>query len=164
MHITPAQEEDISQIVFLENFIEGRDAASRQTLLARLQMFSEGFLVAKIKGRVAGYIETCIWHRETPQFQADPNFFLTEHALDGAIIYIIFVGVEERQRRHGIGSHLIREVIETIGGKFPANRVHAVSRDPILPFYRNLGFSTVKRLPGFLPDKQMYSLMEFCLR
>lgn len=164
VQITPAQEKDISQIAFLENFIEGSDAASRQTLLARLQMFREGFLAAKIKDRVVGYIETCLWHRETPEFQADPNFFLTSHAPDGGVIYIIFVGVEERQRRHGIGSQLVREVIDTVGCKFPATRVHAVSRDPLVAFYKNLGFSEVKKLPGFLPDQQNYSLMEYCLK
>ncbi len=162
MEITPASNEDISQIFFLENAIEGPDAASLKTLQARRAMFNDGFLVAKVDSYVVGYIETCIWGKETPEFRADPNFFLTEHAPDGAILYIIFVAVEEKQRRQGFGSHLIRQACK-VGQDYSAGLVHVVSRDPIIPLYESLGFSAKKQLPGFLPDKQNYTLMEFCL-
>jgi ribosomal protein S18 acetylase RimI-like enzyme len=160
LEITPASAADISQIHFLESAIEGSEAASPQTLLARLAMFHEGFLVAKLDAKVIGYIEACIWRRETPAFRADPSFFVSEHSADGSILYIIFLAVEERQRRHGVGSQLVREVIKRVGGEFSVSRVHVVSRDPLLPFYKGLGFSAVQQLPGFLPDGQEYTLME----
>ncbi len=163
MEIMPASDADISQIAFLESAIEGPDAASSLTLRARRGMFNDGFLVAKVNSRVVGYIETCIWTKKTPEFREDPDFFITEHTVEGAILYIIFVGVDEQQRHNGIGSRLVSRVFE-VGQELTTERVHAVSRDPIIPFYKSLGFTAVKQLPGFLPDAQKYTLMEFCLR
>jgi ribosomal protein S18 acetylase RimI-like enzyme len=161
--ITPASAADISQIHFLESAIEGPGAASPRTLIARLAMFNEGFLVARRDAKVIGYIETCRWQRETPEFRTDPDFFANEHTGAGSILYIIFLAVEERQRRYGVGSQLVREVIKRVGVEFPVSRVQVVSRDPLLPFYQNLGFSALQQLPGFLPDGQQYTLLEYRL-
>lgn len=161
LEIVQATAADISQIHFLESAIEGPDAASPQTLLSRLAMFNDGFLVAKRDARVIGYIETCLWNLDTPEFKADPDFFASQHTKEGAILYVIFVGVEERQRRHGVGSLLVSEVFKKVGRDFPVSRMQAVSRDLFVPFYKNLGFSAVKQLPGFLPDGQQYTLMEY---
>lgn len=159
MEIGIAEQEDLAQIAFLENAIEGAGAASLSTLQRRRQMFGEGFLVAKQGPTVVGYIETCLWDRAIPRFQPEPDFFFNEHKPSGPNLYIIFVGVDERYRRHGLGSELVLRAC-SVARNLSMTRVQAVSGDRLIPFYEGLGFVAARVLPSFLPDGRSYTLME----
>lgn len=161
MDFYAATEKDISSIAFLENAMEGADAASAATLLARLRMFPEGFLVAREEGRIIGYIESCLWNKDIPEFQAHPGFFAEQHRTDARTLYIIFIGVRQEFRRKGVGTQLIDALLEEVH-PFHPQRVHAVSRDPLLPFYESMGFTPQAALPGFL-HQENYTLMEMGL-
>lgn len=161
MIIEPAANSDIFEISLLEMAIEGRGAAGIETLRVRQVMFPDGFLVARKDGRIIGYLQSCIWDRQVPEFQPRADFFPSQHRLDGAILYLIFVGVSEHQRRHGVGSRLV-ECLTPLADKYGARKIHAVCRDYLVPFYAGLGFFQSRELPGFLSEGEFF-LMERAL-
>jgi len=153
--VSPATEGDLPGIARLERQIEGDSAADIDTLRARLHMFPPGFLAAREHGGIIGYIETCLWDEPVPRFGAGPGFFSTRHRPDGAILYIIFVGVRADRRRHGVGTALLRGVFPLADGR----PIQAVCRDRHIGFYRQAGFVRKRSLPGFLPGGPFH-LME----
>lgn len=158
MDFFTARDRDLAQIAFLENAMEGADAASVETLRARLRIFPEGFLVAWEQGRLVGYIESCLWDRAIPEFQPHPGFFAEQHRPAAKTLYIIFIGVREEYRRQSVGSQLIEALLQATR-PLALQRVHAVSRDQLMPFYQNLGFVAKTTLPDFLHQGN-YFLME----
>lgn len=158
MQILPVKAEKLGQIAFLENAIEGVDAASLKTLSSRLHMFPEGFRAACEGDKIVGYIESCLWNVDPPKFEPQVDFFFQHHNSQGRILYIIFVGVTQEYRRKGIGSMLIKSLLN-IAEEFGAHKIHAVCREDLRPFYDSMGFVARQRLPGFLPVGT-FTLME----
>src|SRR3989338_6019016 len=107
MNIRNATIEDIDNVHILEQLIEGENAATKETLLSRLKMFPEGFYVDKENGNVLGYIESCLWNKSDFETFDEIKDFPNQHDVNAKILYVIFIAVDERQRKHGIGSALI---------------------------------------------------------
>lgn len=155
--ISPLRPDEIGAVAALERDIEGEMAAGPATLAARREMFPEGFLAARDgTGEIIGYLETCLWDLERPEYGSGPEFFRQRHHAAGAVLYIIFVGVEAAHRRRGVGSELLAAAISLAAGR----AVHAVCRDEHLEFYRRAGFIRRSALPGFLPHGEFH-LMEY---
>ncbi len=160
LEIGPASYEDIAEIYRLENEIEGNYGADFATITARWRMFRAGFLTARQDGRLAGYIESCLWDRRLPYFEARPDFFASRHRLGAETLYIIFIGVAADCRRLGVASSLLA-AISRVGRYYGARRLQAVSRDHIMPLYEAAGFLPVTAMPDFLPEPAVdFMLME----
>ncbi len=163
LEISPASYEDVAEIYRLEAEIEGDDGADFATLTARWQMFGAGFLTARQDGRLAGYIESCLWDRQLPYFEAQPDYFSSQHRLGAKTLYIIFIGVAADCRRRGVASSLLAAV-SRVGRYYGARRLQAVSRDHIMPLYEAAGFLPVTAMPDFLPEPAVdFMLMEHSL-
>jgi ribosomal protein S18 acetylase RimI-like enzyme len=154
LNIRLARHEDISDILCIEQSIERDAPASRQTLVGRLEMFPDGFLVANNDLQLIGYIESCIFNEHPFSKYDDIRHFSTIHYLNGAILFIIFIGVDERFQKMGVGSSLINVLKKKIQLKYPhIQKIHLVSKERYVnSFYRKNGFRIIKPLPDYMPS------------
>ncbi len=160
MIIRNAELKDLESIAHLERKIEGENAATKEVLFERLKMFKDGFYVAEKNGKILGYIESCLWNKINFRTFSEIKDFPKHHNPKGRILYIIFLGVDETQRRKGIGSRLVRTLQEYASEK-RLEKVQLVAGEGFLTsFYKNLGFRVVKELPSFLPYSKG-TLMEY---
>jgi len=157
-----AKHTDISDILRIEQSIERDYPASRQTLISRLGMFADGFLAAFDNHQVIGYIESCIWHEQLFSKYQDICHFPKLHKLDGSILFVIFIGVDEKYQKKGVGSLLLNEIKNRIKQQYThIQKIQLVSKEVYAnTFYRKNGFEKIKKLPDYMPD---YSgiLMEY---
>lgn len=164
MEVLPVREEDLPEIFSLEQRIEGGAGAGIDVLQARRQAFPDGFLAAWETGCLVGYLESCLWNRENPQFDPHPDFFAAQHRADGKILYIIFIGVAPDYRRLGTASTLIKSIIP-VARKYGAERIQAVTRPHLLRLYTKLGFVALREIPFFLPGLvDEFRLMELAVQ
>lgn len=148
MKIRAVQPEDLPAIVALERRLEGESAAELQTLRVRQRMFPAGFLAAWKEENLLGYIETCQWGKQIPEFDADPEFFRRFHQERAAILYVIFIGVQPWAQRQGVGRRLLAAA-QGLAVSQAAQRVHAVARRGMARFYLGAGFQLRRPLPEF---------------
>lgn len=170
--IRNAEKGDIKQIYKIEKNVEKRWAASQKTLLTRQRMFPTGFLVAEVGTKIVGYIESCLWIKSP--FDAsdrvrfiDIKDFPERHNPHGKILYGIYLAVERNYRRMGVGSSLVKELIE-YANEHMLKKIQLVALPKRVGFYKRLGFEAGKFLPNFLPasyspDAKQARLMEYKL-
>ncbi|NOX25725.1 MAG: GNAT family N-acetyltransferase [Deltaproteobacteria bacterium] len=160
MRISPAGADDLAKIFFLEQAIEGNSAASLETLRNRRQMFGPGFLAAREDDHIVGYVESCLWDLSVPEFDSRADFFACHHRSGGKVLYIIFLGVEQNSRRQGVGSTLLGSVM-AVARKHGVHKIQVVSRQHLISLYSGQGFTTVQKIPGFLPGADDFYLLEY---
>lgn len=151
LQIQQARVADLPAIAEIELKIEGAGAATLEVLRERLEMFNEGFLVAKKSGRLLGYAESCRWNEKVPSFQAERNFFTKKHLLDGRTLYLIFLGVDPEYQRQGVASGLLAELLK-VAGYLNIEEVQAVTWEYLVPLYVAQGFRAIGQIPDFMPD------------
>jgi len=160
--ITVATQNNISDILRIETIIERDYPANRETIIARMEMFPDGFLIINDGHLLVGYIESCIWHEHAFSRYADICQFSNLHQLDGTILFVIFIGVDEKFQKMGVGSLLMNELKNRIKRRYPQiQKIHLVSKEHYVnTFYHKNGFQKIRLLPDYLPD---YSgiLMEY---
>jgi ribosomal-protein-alanine N-acetyltransferase len=152
--IGPAKHDNISDILRIEQSIEHDYPANRHILINRLEMFPDGFLVANNDGQVIGYIESCIWHDHSFSKYQDICHFSKLHNLNGSILFVVFIGVDEKVQKNGIGSLLLNELMTRIKKKYPhIQKIQLVSKEEYVnSFYQKNGFLKIKRLPDYMPE------------
>jgi len=151
MHIRNVAVRDIDQIYLLEQSIEGKYAANRETLTARIQMFFQGFYVAEENGKIIGYLESCLWNKLNFERFDEIKDFPKHHDPEGKILYIIFVGVNKNYRKRGIGSALVRKAQE-YAEQHNLQKVQVISGEgSLVYFYKKLVFGVMRELTNYLP-------------
>lgn len=160
MKIRNARLQDIDPVAELERKIEKENAATKETLLARFNMFPQGFYVAEEGGNIVGYVESCLWDKKDFKTFDEIRDFPKHHKSNGKTLYVIFLGVAENHRRKGVGSGLTRTLRRYASGR-QLERVQLVAGEGFLvDFYKRLGFGIVRQLPHFLPYSSG-ALMEY---
>ncbi len=150
LSITTAKPGDIPKIYALEKEIEGEQGADQKTLMARLRMFQEGFLVAWCQDRIIGYLESMLRQgRPFSSFQEIQDF-ASLHTLAGDELYLIFLAVDPEFRSRGVAGRLLCSLTD-IGGRHSLKRIRLVAKEELIPFYEANGFEAVHPLPNFLP-------------
>lgn len=168
--IRNAREKDIKQIWAIEKRVGKNWAATQETIRARLLMFPDGFLIAESGNRVIGYIESCLWKKSPFDTSNEVRFeeikdFPRWHNPKGKILYGIFLAVEEKYRKRGIGSSLVKALLEYANNHY-IKKILLVALPKRVKFYERLGFEAGRFLPtflpnGYIPDAEKARLMEY---
>ena len=137
----------------METAIEGSGSASRSALEKRLQMFRDGFLVAKCDNQVVGYLQSTIWKDRVFARFSEICEFEKWHREDGDELYLIFLAVHAKFRSNGLAGHLLT-VLKQLGKAYALNQITLVAKNKLIPFYERSGYQAVKELPDFLPGKE----------
>ena len=151
--ISKACPEDLPGIHALETAIEGSGAASRSALENRLQMFRNGFLVAKCDHQVAGYLQSTIWQDMVFARFSEICEFEQWHRDNGDELYLIYLAVHPAFRSNGLAGHFLT-VLSQLGRVYGLNQITLVAKNHLIPFYERNGYQPVKELPDFLPGKE----------
>lgn len=147
--IDRATKSDLSGIREIEESVEGRNAASMVTLRERLSTFPEGFLVARVRGLVVGYLASCTWNRDHYTTFEELRDFKAQHDPKGKYLYVIYVCVAKEFRRRKIATRLLQEV-ERVAREKGVREIHLVSKRKVISLYTKLGFEKIEELPEFV--------------
>lgn len=159
LFITRASLSDLKKIYKIEMDIEFSNAAREETIKDRINMFNDGFLVVKDNNDIVyGYIESLIWNEKPFETFNDISNFPMHYNIKGKSLYIIFLAVEHKSRKKGIGTKLLSE-IEKITKSYSINVIRLVAKDNLVNFYSKRGFQPVKELPNFLKDRFYKSIL-----
>ncbi len=163
MNIRNVTLEDIENVWNLEKRIEKEHCATKETLMSRFKMFPEGCYVAEENGEITGYIESCLWDKSSFETFDEIKDFPNNHNSMGKALYIIFLGVDGKYRRKGIGSELVRK-LQKYAINHGLSKVQSVAGEGfIIDFYEKLGFKVIRNLPKFLPYSSG-TLMEYNIK
>jgi ribosomal protein S18 acetylase RimI-like enzyme len=154
VEVKRAQDCDLPSIHSVEVLIEGENAATQETLGKRLQMFPGGFFTITVDKAVIGYVQSTIWNDKEFQTFEEIKNFPNHHEPEGRTLYVIFLGVHPDHRRKGLGTKLMKSLIDFAQERH-LEKVQLVSaeesKESLADFYRSLGFVDVRKLPNFLP-------------
>src|SRR3989344_7627345 len=152
LEIRRAKIDDIPWVSVLERQIEKENATSEQTIFERYCAFPDGFLIAESATGIAGYLESCRWNLDLSnleEFKQISNF-PKMHKKDGENLYVIFVAVDKKRRREGIGSKLVQQICD-YSKENGIKEVQLVAGENLKRFYEKLGFNFDRELSRFLP-------------
>ena len=106
---------DITEIMKIERECFHKNIAeNEETIIERINVYNEGFLVALIANEIIGYISSEIWDFNEV---IDPNFVKLNHSItevhikDGTELYISSLGVLNKYQGLGLGSLMFNHLI-----------------------------------------------------
>lgn len=111
-----AELNDVSNLAELERKVWGENGASKEMLISRINVFSEGNIIAVYKGNIVGYVgvEYCYnvskiyffsWNTVT-----DDGYIKNSHKKDGKFIYGINLSVDNKMTGYNISLGLTLRV------------------------------------------------------
>lgn len=113
------------------------EAAPRNHLERRIEIYPDGFYVAKSGGRIVGMINSGATHKD--DITDERLKHLVGHVRNGRNCVIFSLAVHPDFRRANIARMLVTKLIEVAEYK-EKQRVLLLCRENLLDFYRRLGF------------------------
>ena len=77
---------DINSVAELEKRIEKENAATKEILLSRFNIFPQGFYITEENGCVIGYVESCLWNKTNFETFKEIKDFPKHHDPNGKIL------------------------------------------------------------------------------
>jgi len=154
-------EKDIEKIYFLEKQkIEFHNAATEDTLIKRLSLFPNGFIIAENSNKdIIGYIESIIikdWNFKTfDEIQKFENIY----NILGDTLYIIFIAVDPKYRNNAVASNLLKIILEQ-AEKYNVKKIKLIAKDDAIGLYKKNNFTVKDNLRNFLPNSVINASME----
>ncbi|MDY0385904.1 MAG: N-acetyltransferase [Methanolobus sp.] len=157
--IRAAEKNDIEGIIlieqesFHENIVESRDV-----FLDRLRIFPQGFLVLKIKEKIAAYISSEIWEysENIDISKLDLNHSINDvHRSNGSQLYVSSLGVLKEYHGKGYGTTLLLEFTKQITRRYKISHILlivSVNWRAARKIYGKNGFREIQRIPGFFVE------------
>ena len=113
------------------------EAATREYLAKRIEVYPDGFFVAEHDGRVIGMINSGATHKDDITEEEFKN--LIGHVRNGRNSVIFSVAVLPEYRLRGIAARLVEKLIEVATEK-QKQRILLLCKEELISFYSSLGF------------------------
>ena len=114
------------------------EAASREQVLERIQVFSENFFVAELDGVVVGFINGA--NTDSPVLPDEMYHDVSLHRPEGDYQTVFGLNVLPEYRRQGIGEQLVRHYVEAARER-GRKGVILTCKEQKIHFYEKIGFS-----------------------
>ncbi len=114
------------------------EAASRENIARRIELFPEGFLVAELDGRVVAHVNSGSTGKDDITDEAFKA--MVGHDSGGANIVIFCLAVLPEFRRRGIARRLLLRFFEE-SKELGKRRIMLLCKTDLIPFYRNFGYA-----------------------
>lgn len=139
IRIRQVQPTDLARLTEIEAVcFPAAEAASGETISARVKAFPASFLVAESNGGVIGFINGCVTNGQTIR---DELFASTEHhEPDGETQTVFGLDVLPDYRRQGVAALLMRRFIENAKAAGRA-RVILTCKSHLVHYYETFGFT-----------------------
>ena len=132
------QPEDLDQILEIEkeSFIEA-EAATKDVFIDRINIIPDTFLVAELKGDIAGFINGPVIQQ--PYITDDLFKRITKNPDKGGVQSILGVVTSKNERNRGIARMLI-EKLTALAKENEREAITLTCREELVIFYEKLGF------------------------
>ncbi|MDE1890018.1 MAG: GNAT family N-acetyltransferase [Planctomycetota bacterium] len=137
MNIRHASEHDLDACYTIESACYTSDAATKEQIQKRIQLFPEGFLVAEFNGRVIGIINSASTNKEDITDEAFKDMVV--HVKDGKNIVIFSLAVLPEFRRNGISKKLMMKFLD-VSKALKKERILLICKSELIPYYQKYGF------------------------
>ena len=131
--------EDLDQLAAMEAAcFPPAEAASRESLAARIAAFPASFLVAELDGTLVGMVNGCC--TDSPVIRDEMFCGVEHHQPAGANQSIFGLDVLPAFQRQGIAAALMRALIAA-SREAGRRAVILTCKEPLIPYYAALGFT-----------------------
>lgn len=113
------------------------EAASREAVLERIQIFPENFIVADINGTIVGFINGC--NNDQPELPDELYHDVKLHRPEGAYQTVFGLNVMPEYRNQGIAGKLVERYIE-LARERNRRGVILTCKDHMVHYYERYGF------------------------
>jgi len=137
MKIRHVTENDLDACYAVESACYTSDAATREKIQKRIELFPEGFLVAESKGRIIGIINSASTNKEDITDEAFKD--MVGHVKDGKNIVIFSLAVLPEFRGTGISKRLMSKFIE-VSKDLKKEKILMICKSELIPYYQKYGF------------------------
>ena len=116
---------------------EGDEAATREKIAGRIDIYPEGFLVLEVDGAVAGFINSGCAHEVE---MSDEDFKeLVGHDPEAPNVVILSVAVVPALQGKGLSRALMEEFVARMRG-MGKETIHLMCREQHVPLYEKFGY------------------------
>lgn len=113
------------------------EAATREKIFKRIDLYPEGFIVASQNGKIIGFVNSGATNRVD---LSDERFKdMVGHDPDGRNVVIMSVVVHEKYQGQGIAGVLLKAFIAN-AKKAGKDSIFLMCKSPLIPFYAKYGF------------------------
>lgn len=135
------------------------EAATRDYLQKRIEVYPDGFYIAEINGEIVGMVNSGATHKD--DITDEELKYLIGHVRNGRNGVIFSVAVDPAYRGRGIARRLIGRLIE-VNEEKQKQRIVLLCKDEQIEFYKQLGFvyggPSVSTFGGFTWHQMQYEL------
>ena len=135
--IRHVRDHDLNVCYAIESVCYISDAATREKIQKRIQLFPEGFLVAESEGRIIGIINSASTNKEDITDEAFKD--MVGHVRDGKNIVIFSLAVLTEFQGAGVSKKLMTKFIE-ISKALKKEKILLICKSELIPYYHKHGF------------------------
>ena len=137
LKIRHVNEHDLDVCYSIESACYTSDAATREKIQKRIQLYPEGFLIAELNGRVIGIINSGSTKKEDITDEAFKD--MVGHVKDGKNIVIFSLAVLSEFQGNGVSKKLMTKFIELSKG-LKKEKILLICKSELIPYYQKYGF------------------------
>lgn len=130
-------EHDLDACYAIESVCYTSDAATRENIQKRIQMFPEGFLVAESHGQIMGMINSGSTNKEDITDEAFKD--MVGHVRDGKNIVIFSLAVLPEFQGSGVSKKLMSKFIG-VSKDMKKEKILLICKSNFIPYYQKYGF------------------------
>ncbi|MFN3531443.1 MAG: GNAT family N-acetyltransferase [Candidatus Brocadia sp.] len=128
---------DLDACYAVESVCYTSDAATREKIKKRIELFPEGFLVAELKGLIIGMINSASTNKEDITDESFKD--MVGHVKDGKNIVIFSLAVLPEFRGTGVSKKLMSMFIE-VSKTLRKEKILLICKSELIPYYKKYGF------------------------
>ena len=128
---------DLDPCYAIEKASYGSEGATRERIGKRIEIYSQGFLVAELDGQVIGFVNSGSTNKEDISEEEFKD--MVEHESEGENIVIFSLAVAPEHRGRGISRQLMERFIDGSKG-MGKSRILLLCQPGLVPYYEKYGF------------------------
>jgi len=137
INIRQVNKNDVDGCYRIESTCYTSDGATREKMLKRVMLFSEGFLIAESKGKIIGFVNSASTDKEDI---ADEEFKdMVGHVKEGKNIVDFSLAVLPEFQGNGISKQLMARFVEVSKG-LKKEKILLICKSDLITYYKNFGF------------------------
>ena len=137
INIRQVNKNDVDGCYRIESTCYTSDGATREKMLKRVMLFSEGFLIAESKGKIIGFVNSASTDKEDI---ADEEFKdMVGHVKEGKNIVVFSLAVLPEFQGNGISKQLMARFVEVSKG-LKKEKIMLICKSDLITYYKNFGF------------------------
>ena len=138
MKIRHVTKHDLDACYDVESVCYTSDAATRENIQKRIQMFPEGFLVAESNGNIVGMINSASTNKEDITDEAFKD--MVGHVKDGKNMVIFSLAVLPEFRGIGVSKKIMTKFID-VSKDLKKEKILLICKSNVIPYYQKYGFA-----------------------